>query len=489
MSRRSLLAASVVIGIVGSSVAHGESGLDEEEEPPRLGIALLESALVLGVIGGFYWTGPDARADSADADLSWNVNGWTRKLSLDVVRFDTNTFKVNAVRHSVMGVVTYHTGRTNGLGIVGSTVLALVDSVVWEFFVEYREYPSLNDLIINTTSGIQIGEPLYQIGQLWRGGVLTAGDRIKTTLFSPLDGAHDVLRRRHPLWARPQAWRSIVLGAGGTRHWSDGPRERTEALLTADIDVVRDRNYVRSGPRAGAIKPGTWSRIRGQVRIGDRGDGTEHLASQLRSRTALVGRYAQDDAGNGVFAGLGTAFTYHREYLARGWDHVAIAHLVGPQLQLSRRTPGFAVRWDLAGYGDFALIDAHVFHGERPFAPAPPHVTKLQTGGYYDGVGVSGSSRLRVDAPWWTADLELDVHRIWKIDGRERESYHATALISPGAKDVSDTRLYWRAHLGVRSGSLGLTAVAEGGMAYGTHGDDHRHTTSTMVGLIAQLTL
>lgn len=488
-----LLLAAVMLSAPVDAAADAAPDLDLDPPPPEtqprhLRIALFESAIALVIPSVYYWSTREAA--EIDYDLQWDWDSWKAKLSFDAVRFDTNSWTLNAVRHPLMSVIQYEIGRTNGLGMFGSMLLATAHGVVWEFLVEYREYPSLNDLVVNAVTGLQIAEPLWQLGQLWRGGDLSPGDRVKTALVSPFDAMHDLVGRRHRRWFRPRAWRSIDLFAGGLRRQLGDDRTHDEAVLAGDVDLVNDARYLAPGPQRGPIRPGTWSRIRGAIRIGDVGGGTELLAVQLRSRTTLAGRHGHDERGYGLAAALGTGFTYRRDRLADTFDHVAIAHLVGPQLQLSRRTPGLAVRWDAAGYGDFAMIDAHVFGGAPPFTPPPPYVSLLQAPGYYTALGVTGSTRVRLDTGAWSLEGELDAHKAWQIDGLDRvqqDELPTGALYT--AYGVSDLRLYWRAQLGFRRGALGLAVAADGAHRRGAWAGLRRDSSEVAIGLLGQLAL
>jgi hypothetical protein len=469
--------------LLSATTARGDDD-PARDQPRNLTAALLQSAGVLAVMGGVYWSKADP--DGTDVDLAWNWSSWKDKLTFDALRFDTNEFSTNAVGHPVMGVLQFHIGRANGLTLLGSTGLVAAQIVIWEYLIEFREYPSLNDLVTNVVGGVAIGEPLWQIGQLWRGGQLTIGDRLKTALFSPLDAVGDAVSRRHHRWTRPRAWRSIVLEAGAMGRRLDDETTRGEVALSGDIDIVSDPRHVAAGPQDAAIRAGTWSRIRGRLLLGD--DGV--VATQVQSRTALAGSYHQDERGNGRLVALGTAFTYRRDLVEHGWDHVALFHALGPQLQLSRRTPSLAVRWDLALYADLALIDAHVFGGNALVRPPPPYVSSLQAHGYYYGLGGSGITRLRVARPAWTIDAELGAHQAWQITGANRVS--SNELAAPGAylvKGVADLRVYTRIQLGVRRGAFGFAAIAEGNVRRGTWRSDERTTSELALGLLGQLDL
>jgi hypothetical protein len=465
----------------------------DEVEPPRPWIALGEIALLLGIPAVYYWN--TREENEHDFDLEWDWESWRRKLTFDAVRFDTNTFRLNAVRHPLVSVIAYDIGRTNGFGMLGSTLLSVGYGVVWEYFIEYREYPSINDLIVHTVVGLEVGEPLWQIGQLWRGGVLSVGDRVKTTLFSPLDGVQDMLRRKHFLFHRLRAWRSMVFDGGVAHRRFDGPEaldddSYNELVVMGDVDIVRDRRYLLPGPQRGAIKPGTWSRIMGRIRAGQVGDDTDLTGTQLQSRTAIAGIYRNDGDGDASFLGLGTAFTYRRDRLPEDWDHVGIAHILGPQLQLSRRRPSYAVRWDAAVYGDFAMIDAFVFAPENPFPRPPPYISKLQVNGYYDAAGVTGTTRLRIDTPAWMFDAEVEGHHEWQIDAAQRVQPSESAMANTWtAHDVSDTRVYWRARLAWQPRRIGIAVATDGAYRRGDWRTRSRSATELGFSLLAQLDL
>jgi hypothetical protein len=467
------------------------------------------AALELAIPAWYYWHTQD------EQEVDWTMPSWKDKLTLRAVRFDTNPFHVNAIRHPLAGLGDYQIARSNGFSALESTIFAYVAGAIWEFFIEYHEDPSLNDLVMNGAGGLALGEPLYQIGQLWRGGELSAIDRVRTAAFSPFAGAQD-LWRPHRMWHRRRAWSDFAFTAGPISHRLDGGGDRDELAVGLDIDVVRHPGFAVPGARDGRIAAGAWSRVALGVRFGDTGNGSEPVATMVRTRTALAGTYRQDDDGDGRLLALGTAFTYRRDRIAAETDHVAIAHLLGPQLQLSRRTPGGELRFDLAAYVDFGLIDAHVFGPVSPLPPAPPYLSTLQVAGYYNAAGASLEARVRGDRGPLHAEIELGGHRLWSLDFADRVQQTADAsrsftpssinspqrcalLRGPAKPDlaisspepipatphgVSDLRLYGRAQVGVRSGPWGIAAVADGAYRRGAWSDLSRATGDWSLGVL-----
>jgi len=480
------LAAPVRAGDDITEAASAETG-DIDDDGRHVAAAAAWASLEMALPAWYYWH------TWAEQKVDWSRPSWKDKLTLHAARFDTNGFFTNAIRHSFAGAGDYQIARSNGFGMLGSTLFAYLAGAVWEFLVEYYEDPSLNDLIMNGAAGLAIGEPFYQVGELWRGGELSPLDRMCTAAFSPFAATQD-LWRSHRSWQRRRVFREFAFTVGAVSHRLDDGTAHHELAAGADVDVVRHAGFVRPGAHAGWIAPGAWSRIAFGLRLADLGAGAQPASITLRTRTTIAGTYAQDDGGRGRLLAIGTAFTYRRARLAHEWDRVAIAHLPGPQLQLSSRGGETALRWDLAAHGDFGLIDAHVFGPTSPLPPPPPYLSTLQARGYYNAAGVSIDSRLRADHGAWHADLELTGHRLWSLDFADRmqpvadisrTEATATPAIPATPHGVSDLRVYGHAELGVRSGLWGVAATADAALRRGTWRDRARTTSDWALGVLA----
>jgi hypothetical protein len=453
--------------------------------------ALILGGAVIVIPTIYYWSTQESQ--SVDWTLKWDKDSWKQKLiTFDAVRFDTNRFHVNSVRHPGVGILQYQIGRSNGIGMFGSTVLAAGLGAYWEYFVEYREDPSLNDMLMNTIGGISIGEPLYQIGQAWRGGKMSFADRVRSSAFSPFDVVHDLIHHQ-PNWGRPRYAQRSGFGLGLLATRFDNARIRHEFRVRGDIDVVNHGNFSRPGPRSADIRPGAWSRVAGEMRFGDLNGSTSRVETSFRSQTTIAGHYSQDDEGRGILVAIGTAFTYDRARLAEEWDRLAIGHLAGPQIQLSLRRPGLAVRFDAAGYVDFGQVQAHVFGLGLPFPNPALLLNTLQAQGYYNAWGGSLTSRLRIDSGGWSFDFEAQHHQLYEINGRDRVApgslINATTtradtayLVPHGA---ADTRTYWRTAVDyhIQRRAWGVALLLSGSSLTGTWKDLARDSSTITAGL------
>jgi len=475
--------------MAAATPAHAEDGSDDTR-PVDIPLIVGEELLVFVPPVIWYWR--TAEHQAIDWELDWDLDSWRKKLTFEKVLFDTNPFFVNAIRHPTKGVLDYQIARANGLAMGGATVFATVMGAAWEYLIEYREDPSINDLIFNTSGGIAIGEPLWEFGQLWRGGALSYGDRVRTALFAPFDALGDTIRVPHRWW-RPRPWRSIELAGGaGTRRFAGA--SRGELLVGADLELVDDPHYLTDDVHSGRVAPGAWNRIVARFRFGDENVDHDLTGAYVHSRTSIVGRLSQN-GGTSRFLGVGTAFTYDKEALPHEWDKLAVAHLLGLQLALSHRTPEYVLRWDLGSYADFALVQAHVFGPDPPFPPAPPYRSTLQANGYYDGAGTSTMTRFRADTRYVGLDVEVSAHRWWQIGGADRDPVEmkataGTTTVPPTPQDTSDDRVFWRAALAAHPDDRwSVAATADGAYRRGTWEALDRRTSELTAGLLLQLAL
>jgi hypothetical protein len=148
-------------------------------------------------------------------------------------------------------------------------------------------------------------------------------------------------------------------------------------------------------------------------------------------------------------------------------------HLVGPRFATARWRDGRRISWQLAGYADLAMSEAHVF-GPTPQFPPLPLINIVQAQGYYYATGISLSSRLRADTPRWMAELEARAFQFWSIDGLDRVELNGGPL---DPHDVTDQRVFGRAVLGFWARpSLRLEIAVEAALRRGAWQDRERTT-------------
>src|SRR5258705_4874090 len=160
MPRALIAAAALVLATAGSArgdgataltaaaadaAAHVDDGADLDvtaeirvtREPDAHTVtAALEEAIVFAIPTAYYWK--TQKHQSVDWELDGSWASWKVKLfSTEKLKFDTNPFHVNAIRHPVAGVIDYQIARTNGFGWIAATGFTYVKSALWEYLVEY----------------------------------------------------------------------------------------------------------------------------------------------------------------------------------------------------------------------------------------------------------------------------------------------------------------------------------------------------------------
>src|SRR6056297_47395 len=114
----------------------------------------------LNVIGEIdYYMKIDSNTD--DWEYQPTFQGFSQKVA-DGTEFDANNFSTNVAGHIYSGSLYYTSARSNGYSFFESSLFALGGSLMWEYFGEYKERASTNDMIFTTMGGALLGESLTQ---------------------------------------------------------------------------------------------------------------------------------------------------------------------------------------------------------------------------------------------------------------------------------------------------------------------------------------
>lgn len=479
MKLLALMLAALLCGTATAAPGHDED--QPSARPAQIPLTLLEQLSVLVPPMAYYWSSTHEQA--IDFDMDWDWRSWRRKLtSTDAFILDTNVWEANALRHPLAGYMSYGIGRTNGYSPLASVGMAFGSSVAWEYLVEYKELISINDIVTNTTSAFSIGEPLFQLGRLADEPHAGVPRHVLGLAASPYHRVH--AWNDYSSWGpRGRRWAQLEGAAGAGADMHDGT-VRSDARVALDLELVTDARYGREGTDVAQFGAGSWNRVVADVRASPDAFTTIRLATE----TTYRGRYTReiDANGNGRdwFIGAATGADYLSQYLASEWDSMFVMHLIGPRFATAQWREGRRVMWEVAGYADLGMVDAHVFAPENPFPPLPL-TNVLQAQGYYYATGVSLATRLRADSPRWTAQLEARAFQFWSIDGLDRVEMEGGPL---DPHDVSDQRVFARAALGTKlRDGLRLELSGEAGLRRGAWQDRERTTTQLAgnAGLVA----
>jgi hypothetical protein len=355
--------------------------------------------------------------------------------------------------------------------------LNVASDVVWEYAVEFREYPSVNDLIVTGLAGPTIGEPLLQIGRFFRRSLPTRRNRLLALALSPVDSITgwmddrpwpegDItddrglsIERGH-IFQFYLAERAVTFNNAGWRH---------DTTLAADLEVMMQRGYGGVGRWAAWSRTGAISRVVLSLTYLDEG---AHFNSLFRTKTTVGGFYWQDiseglssRSGYSFFVGAATGFEYETRQLVGEGDRQAVINVLGPQMDWSLYSGKLVFRWEVAAFGDFAMVDSFALGPEFRANPMEPLTTVVRAHGYYYATGATGVTRARLDYRRLSLTVEARANHFVSIDGLVRERSELDA----GLTAFTDDRIATQARLIVRPWG-GLFAVAAFGEWLGRRG-------------------
>jgi hypothetical protein len=150
---------ALIAAVLAAAVAPAHA---EPEQHPKVHRLVIETAGLFAVGQAWYYRhGRLTNSGDWELPMTWDTIG--RKLTGDGFRFDADGFDTNGLNHPLFGLAGYMLGRENHLGVAGSFALSTLYSGLWETFGEWREYGSINDLLMTSTSGVPLGETLHQL--------------------------------------------------------------------------------------------------------------------------------------------------------------------------------------------------------------------------------------------------------------------------------------------------------------------------------------
>ena len=440
----------------------------------RLPIVLFENLVVTVPPAVVYWSTPNDQKE--DWALHWDWPSWKEKLgSADALVLDTNRFEANAIRHPLVGALTYQIGRSNGMSPLLSTAMAFGTSFVWEYFVEFKEQPSVNDLVSNTTAGFLVGEPLFQIGLLAdRHG--TPARRALALLVSPFHRAQKELGLS-PLVDQAAGPNRLEIHAGlHAVNRTNAHATTTQVHVGLDLETFRDPWFGRAGEDAHGTGLAAWNRVAAEVDLG--GPDERFAGAAFRSSTTYAGLLARDlevsGYGHQTFAGVGAGFEVVDRRLPGEWEKFASFELVNPRV----------AGWWHRPYGDLDLeagVAANVAMVQATalaLDPLIPDSSVVLTRGYYYATGATLQGRARLRTGRWTAEVESVAHQFWSFD---EHSHGGTN----DPRDLADGRVTTSANLGVApfGDDLRVELYGRSTIRRGTGDNLYRETRERELGL------
>jgi hypothetical protein len=367
----------------------------------------LEEVAVLG--GGLaqYWY--NRNANSRDWQFSYGWPALRDRIEGKAYAFDSNGFDTNFLFHPVAGTLYYLTARSNHLGPFESLAVAFSASFLWEFFGEFQEKPSVNDIIVTPFAGMAWGETTSQLGAYFFRACPSTGNEMLGSALAPytaLNDAFDGSTRVHSdCDAGGGTSRRIRLSLSGGEAWTEGisPYARWTAALNSE--VIHLPSFARPGSGWVSFADGNVSRLGVNLSL-DAGHARDITDFTLLTQTVLAGvhyrsNFNQDGAfrRSDVIFGLmiGAEYSRHRYQPGQSPDRLFLIDL--PALTTRYYGQTRALSWELtldAG-GSFGGADSFAQPRALSRASATELTSVAKDEGYNHVAGITLSPRARFE--------------------------------------------------------------------------------------------
>lgn len=471
--------AALALGI--PSPARADDSTDPEPGDRKNWTRTLEEYVVVNGVVGMPWYWGNQDWSQKTWDWRWDRESWKAKLiTFDAVRFDGDDFRTNAVHHTFVSGMSYFViARANRLSIGESFLASVLASTTWEYLVEFREGPSVNDMITTPLSGLALGETFYQLGELF----LRGGDHPVNWVLGTGFGGLSSLHRRIDRTAQPKSVTVDTLGIAqdvwhrfglhAAIQLADLPtRSETRMQLGLDTEIVTVRGFGKAGTFARTASGEGFSQL--TVRFTQSEAGVQEVF--VRARATLGGHYRQDlrgehaRRGHAFYAGLVATYDYAVTTLDTWTDRAGISG-VGLTMDAFLLRPPLFVRATADATADFAMVTPAAGDAYRARLPAGARTRpSFLVNDYYYAVGATVRTAVHVLVRPFYATFEARLDAFSSIDGLERRQWQVTHddpfadrrlthRVTVGVEPVPLLRLFGAFERRARDGSVGAVDV------------------------------
>lgn len=390
---------------------------------------LAEMTLLFGIQEIKYWLDKDV--NSFDFEYGADYRSIRERFfSFDGWALDDNYYNTNAYRHPLQGAMNYIFARTNGFPPLESFLLSVALSSAWEFFGEYREEISINDMIVTPTAGYPIGEAFTQLGAFFLRSQDNWLNGIAGNVFGGGKGIMDWVDRNRPkhstrldrlgfdetVWHRFNAeisrgWTSN--GAPNESFWKPVTR------LALDSEIITIPELDKPGYVNKLLLDGNFSRLMLTSTWGP----TALKDFRAYARAAVIAYYIKRDYN--LLLGLVSAYEYnihlspgHSEPLTK--DRIAVAHILGPTIDLTIYNGSFKLRAVIDVIPGFAFVRSFSLDPTDPALPEDSIKSTILRENYYHAFSIASTGRLIANYGDLEAGVEFETDLFDSIEGWDR---------------------------------------------------------------------
>jgi hypothetical protein len=398
----------------------------------------LEEILLLGAGLGQYWY--DREQNSRDWQFNYDWASFRARLNGQAYAFDTNGFDTNFLFHPAAGTLYYLTARSNRFSPFESLAIAFGTSAIWEFFGEFQEKVSVNDVVVTPVAGMALGETLTQLGAYFLRQCPSTSNQILGTVLAPFTVLHDAVDGAERLTVcdrePPSAQRfRIQLQAGET--WSEGHSPYGALRAGVEAEVIHLPGFARLGSDSSMFTDGNVSRLRFTASFSNV-DELSVSDLQFLTQTVIAGLHSRNNTLEGgavhrretLFGFMvGAEYTRHRYNPRAEPDRIFLLDLPALTTRYYGRTRDLGWELSLDAGGAFGGADSLVLSQKVTGAYNPELTSVASAEGYNHVVGVTLNPRARVDLGLAELGLEFRGERLIGWRALDRTGHLASTSI------------------------------------------------------------
>lgn len=376
------------------------AGTRPRRREPRYFRAVLEQFGILAIGTAYYWIRPEINKED------WDFPDYKTRMSNFTPTFDTNLHVTNNILHPTAGSFYYGFARLNGLSVPVALGYSITTSAMFEFFLEWLEKASVNDLIMTPMGGWAPGEFFVHLGEYFNSAPGGGKWTHKTSgwflgLPHHLHKGEAFSAGSHEMPADSLGYSSYyshrfatLLGTSRVTNEDDKLGQSYELRVEAEVTSIP--GFLRPGRFSTWFSDGDFTEARMHAAVG-RASG---LSVDLFFDANVAGHYGQNIAivdgvrkGRAAMFAIDTSMKFSDRRLANRYDGYAMANLVGPAFKLYAVQGKFLAKLEGATHPDFATMYSLAFPEWRAQFGDEGTKSALKDKGYYYAYGWSGRLR------------------------------------------------------------------------------------------------
>ncbi|HEX3852152.1 MAG TPA: DUF3943 domain-containing protein [Polyangiaceae bacterium] len=403
------------------------------QQPHYLRVGLEELA-IFGAGIAQYWY--DKSANSRDWQFKYDWPSLRERLEGKAYSFDSNGFDTNFLFHPFSGTLYYSSARANHLGPFESLAVAFTTSFLWEFFGEFQERPSINDIIVTPYAGMAWGETTTQLGAFFLRGCPTTANTILGSTLAPFVALHDAAdgaTRVHSDCAESSSAHRFRLSLSGGEAWTEGISAYPQVTGKLDTEVIHLSGFARPGVGWATFADGNVSRLGVDVSLAEPRS-SEVTDFTLLTQTVVAGLHYRNNYIHGshidrheVLFGLliGAEYSRHRYLPGTAANRVFLLELPAFTMRYYGRSRELGWELTLDAGGAYGAADALALPAALANGSKPDLTSVAQAEGYNHVAGITMNPRVRVDLGPTELGLDLRSDRLYAFRAADRTNYVA----------------------------------------------------------------